>query len=132
VLRFPTEIESDLLDENRRIGEWHTYPAYFKNGSFVGRMSSRELLVILAHLPSDSEFKKAVSFDGWSDNERVANATANWLSDLLRATTLAFGGEDYQAPKFLSPLERRELALEETELDETRDDLMDQMYRGGG
>lgn len=91
-------------------------------------MSSREFLVLLAHLPGGSEFKKAVSWDGWSEDERIAAASANWLSEMLRATNLAAGGEDYEAPRFLSPLERRELAEEQVELDETRGDFMTQIY----
>lgn len=124
-LRFPTEIESDLLDKGRRIGEWHTYPKRFENGS---RMSSRELLIILKHLPGSSEFKKALGPDGWSDDERVAAMTANTLSELLRATNLAAGGEDYEPARVLSPLEQIEMAYDEAALDETRDDFMDQAF----
>jgi hypothetical protein len=124
-LRFPTEIESDLLDKGRRIGEWHTYPKRFENGS---RMSSRELLTILKHLPSGSEFRKAVSFDGWSDDMRVAASTANTLSELLRATSLAAGGEDYEPARFLSPLEVREIAEDDALLDEDRDAFMNQAF----
>lgn len=47
---FPTQIESDLRIHchGLRIADWHS-----------GRLSSRELLVLLNGLPEDSEFKKA-------------------------------------------------------------------------
>lgn len=48
-LLYPTQIESDLeIYCNRSIGEWHR-----------GQMSSRKLLVLLAGLPAESEFKTA-------------------------------------------------------------------------
>lgn len=125
VSRFPTEIEADLQREyGRRIAEWHRYPKRV-NGS---AMSSRELLSLIAHLSPESSFKIALGPDGWSDNQRVAASAANDLMRLLHTSHVAGGGESYDFQIFLSPLERHELAMEEAELDLTRDDFFERVY----
>ncbi|MDG3012373.1 hypothetical protein G4X40_19725 [Rhodococcus sp. D2-41] len=72
---FPTEVESDLS---------HYHPQIDILDWYRGKVSARQVLVRLKHLPDRSELKKAMRDGDWSQDEHVMAAIFNDLR-MLRA-----------------------------------------------
>ena len=115
---WPTEIEADLSRYHRRsIGDW-----------WQGRMSSRELLVLLRHLPEDSAYKTESERDGeWSSRTRMIQTGVNELSK-LRASYHGMHGANYEPVLWISPGELRAQADEEEVGQELQQELSDQFF----
>lgn len=115
---YPTEIEADLSRYHRRsIGDW-----------WQGRMSSRELLVYLRHLPDESAYKTEAERDGeWPARTRMLQTGVNELSK-LRASYHGMHGSQYEPPLWISPGELRAQADEAEVGQELQAELSNQMF----
>lgn len=99
--QHPTEIESDLIRfYRRRIGDWHR-----------GSMTSRELLVLLKHLPDDSAYRRELSPTGWTEAEQMTAKTHEEFA-LWRASHYVNTPNEYAAVTFIAPKERLAIFLE--------------------
>lgn len=75
-MRWPDEIESDLLLRGIDIAHWHQLTINPETG--CPRLSSRRLMVLLEHLPDTSEFKAAAERGGrWPDWKQMLSEIAN-------------------------------------------------------
>lgn len=75
-LRWPTEIEIDLLDRGYDIAHWHQLTINPETGT--PRLSSRRLLTLLEFGPEDGPFKTAAERGGrWSSWKQMLAEIAN-------------------------------------------------------
>ena len=74
-LRWPEEIESDLLLRGVDIGLWHRLTINPDTGAPY--LSSRRLLAVLEHLPDDSAVKTAARGGRWTDWKQMLAEVAN-------------------------------------------------------
>lgn len=115
---YPTEIEAGLRAHypGCTIGDW-----------WQGRMSSRELLVLLRHLPDDSAYKTEERGGEWSAKVRMLQTGVNELSK-LRASYHGMHGSQYEPVLWISPGELRAQAEEDEVGQELQADLADQFF----
>lgn len=98
-LLAPTAIEADFRFRGLRIADWLT-----------GTMSSREFLVLVQHLPGNSEFKTGApqpfGRDGdWPESLRILAETHKELA-LYRAAKYVGSPNEYVPQIFITPSER--------------------------
>jgi len=113
-LRWPNEIELDLLDRNIDIGLWHTLAINPQTGGPY--LSSRRLLVLLDELPDSSRFKKASERNGRrSRDEEVREDTHNEIALLRASFHVAYGGQDaaYKPYLYRDPIDEKIFAERE-------------------
>lgn len=117
IRNWPNQIEADLARYYQLdVADWHQ-----------GRMSSRKLLVLLQHLPDESEYKTEFERDGqWPISMQMLKAVANETT--LHRASLYAGGENAYSPQvFLDPHEQRE-RLEEAIAEEINKEATSSMY----
>jgi hypothetical protein len=99
--QYPTEIEADLLERGTDIADWHQGTRH-PRGWLV--LSSRRLLVLLAHLPERSAFKTALRDGDWPIDTQIAAETHKELAE-FHAGHRPEGEREYSA--FISPVQNR-------------------------
>lgn len=110
VRHFPGQIESDLLDKNLEIADWHQ-GTRDEHGRL--KLSSRRLLEVLEYLRPESAFKTWAERHGdWSTEEKMRQTVANELSRLRSTIQARFGGSPYEPMLWISPGERVEQQIE--------------------
>ncbi|GAS92691.1 hypothetical protein [Mycolicibacterium brisbanense] len=106
VRHFPGQIESDLLDKNLDIADWHQ-GTRDEHGRL--KLSSRRLLEVLEFLKPDTAFKTWAERHGdWSTERKMQQTIANEISRLRSTIQARYGGTPYEPMLWISPSERVE------------------------
>jgi hypothetical protein len=101
---FPGQIESDLLDKNLDIADWHQ-GTRDEHGRL--KLSSRRLLEVLEFLPERSAFKTWAERHGdWCTEQKMLQTIANEESRLRSTIQARYGGSPYEPMLWISPGER--------------------------
>jgi hypothetical protein len=123
---YSSEIEADLLP-GIDIHDW-------QRGTLDGhgglKLSSRRLLILLAHLPENGAYKTALRGGYISQAELVPQEIYNELARLRASYYAVNGGEAsvYEPFQFIEPMARIQQAIDDAAEDAEAEDDTETMY----